>query len=120
MNTKYFSCSFQLQFNVEFIGKYNLVICQNVSSINKETKNLVIFSSATLYLENVKTFFLYNFPNCQSKCFKIVATQKTICRRHLIQLVGYYSQSSCQAKPNLMFCTVLMCSLGCANISDWI
>ena len=31
MNTKYYSCSFQLQCNVVLIGKSNLVICQNLS-----------------------------------------------------------------------------------------
>ena len=49
MNTNYIiCCSFQFQFNAVFIGKFNVVICQNLFGENKLTKTDQ-FSSVNLW-----------------------------------------------------------------------
>ena len=64
-------------------------------------------------------FMKYNFPNCHSKCFKIVATlKKQSVGTNFQNLVGNYSQSACQAKQIWYVCKVLICSLDCAIMSD--
>ena len=44
MNTKYFCGSIELQCNVVFIGKFNLVICQHLSGEDKYKKNAVYYA----------------------------------------------------------------------------
>ena len=42
MNTKYFSCAYQLQCNVVLIAKFNLVTCKNLSSGNNKNNHSLI------------------------------------------------------------------------------
>ena len=69
MNTKYVSCSYQLQCNVVFSVKLNLVFCHSLSQINKYKKDQLSWTN--LPQKDWKRFSWIKIAlECNSKLFR--------------------------------------------------
>ena len=116
MNTNYFSFAYQLQCNVVFFGKFNLVAYQKLYGGKQILFAVQLFSANLKYkifrfLQDINIFKIQYF-NCLLKMLENCAnTQKE-------SLHGNYSQRSGQPKINLI--VLHNPHVFSTKLSDWI